>query len=328
MRPSDPLDTYLLRVLCGVITERSVSRTALRLNQTQPAISAALKRLREVFGDPLLVREKTGMVPTERALQLVEHARAALSEIDKLLGDAGAFDPYNTTQTFRIGSPDYLAGAFMADIAQTLRRDTRKARLLVHALGPEYDFERALATGELDVVIGNWPQPPEQLHLKLILEDDIVCLVSKANPLARKGLTSDSYLRATHVVPMPYSLTQKGVIDTHLSTLRVARDARVVVQSFNMAPYLLPDTDLVFTTSRHFAQYYAKLLPLAILPAPIDFPRMRFYQLWHDRSHRSPAHSWFRDMVTGAGRRLQDDTKPQASVTTTAIARRPTSHGI
>ena len=274
------------------------------------------------------MREKTGMVPTERALQLVEHARAALGEIDKLLGDAGAFDPYNTTQTFRIGSPDYLAGAFMADIAQTLRRDTRKARLLVHALGPEYDFERALATGELNVVIGNWPQPPEQLHLKLILEDDIVCLVSKANPLARKGLTSDSYLRATHVVPMPYSLTQKGVIDTHLSTLRVARDARVVVQSFNMAPYLLPDTDLVFTTSRHFAQYYAKLLPLAILPAPIDFPRMRFYQLWHDRSHRSPAHSWFRDMVTGAGRRLQDDTKPQASVTATAIARRPTSHGI
>ncbi len=339
MRATDPLDTYLLRVLCGVVTERSVSRTALRLNQTQPAISVALKRLREIFGDPLLVREKAGMVPTERALQLVEHARVALAEIDKLLGDLEAFDPYQTTQTFKIGSPDYLASAFMADIAETLRRDARKARLLVHALGPEYDFERALANGELDavignwpqpleqlhlklvlngeldVVIGNWPQPPEQLHLKLVLEDDIVCLVSKASSLARKGLTQESYLRAPHVVPMPYSLTQKGVIDTRLATLRVARDARVVVQSFNMAPYLLPGTDLVFTTSRHFAQYYANLLPLAMLPAPIDFPRMRFYQLWHDRTHRSPAHSWFRGLVTEAGRRLQAESRavaPQA----------------
>lgn len=315
MRATAPLDTYLLRVLCGVVTERSVSRTALRLNQTQPAISVALKRLREIFGDPLLVREKAGMVPTERALQLVEHARVALAEIDKLLGDLEAFDPYQTTQTFKIGSPDYLASAFMADIAETLRRDARKARLLVHALGPEYDFERALANGELDVVIGNWPQPPEQLHLKLVLEDDIVCLVSKASSLARKGLTQESYLRAPHVVPMPYSLTQKGVIDTRLATLRVARDARVVVQSFNMAPYLLPGTDLVFTTSRHFAQYYANLLPLAMLPAPIDFPRMRFYQLWHDRTHRSPAHSWFRGLVTEAGRRLQAESRavaPQA----------------
>lgn len=263
----------------------------------------------EIFDDPLLVREKTGMVPTERALQLVEHARLALAEIDKLLGDVEAFEPYLTTQTFKIGSPDYLASAFMADIAETLRRDARKARLLVHGLGPEYDFERALANGELDVVIGNWPQPPEQLHLKLLFEDDIVCLVSRSNPLARKGLTQENYLRASHVVPMPYSLAQKGVIDTRLAALRVARDARVVVQSFKMAPYLLPGTDLVFTISRQFAQEYARLLPLAILPSPIDFPRVRFYQLWHDRTHCSQAHVWFRGLVAEAGRRLAAETR-------------------
>lgn len=315
MRPADPLDTHLLRVLCGVVTERSVSRTALRLNQTQPAISAALKRLREIFGDPLLVREKTGMVPTERALQLVEHARAALGEIDKLLGDLGEFDPYNTVQTFKIGSPDYLAAAFMADVVECLRRDAPQARLAVHALGPEYDFERALAQGDLDIVIGNWPLPPERLHLSVLLEDDIVCLVSNRHPLVRDGLTREQYLHASHVVPVPYSITLRGVVETWLASLRLTRDARVVAQSFNLAPYLLPNTDLIFTTSHHFAQYYATLLPLAILPAPIDFPRMRFYQLWHDRTHRSPAHRWFRGLITEAGHRLQGKLEAQSPAT-------------
>ena len=81
-RSDDPLDTYLLRIFVLLITERSVSRTALRMNQSQPAVSAALKRLREILGDPLLVREKGGMVPTERALALMSHAKGALAEID------------------------------------------------------------------------------------------------------------------------------------------------------------------------------------------------------------------------------------------------------
>jgi DNA-binding transcriptional LysR family regulator len=83
-RSDDPLDTYLLRVFVLLVTERSVSRTALRMNQSQPAVSAALKRLREILGDPLLVREKGGMVPTERALALMSHAKGALAEIDRM----------------------------------------------------------------------------------------------------------------------------------------------------------------------------------------------------------------------------------------------------
>ena len=243
------------------------------------------------------------MVPTERALRLVEHARLALGEIDKLLVDQERFDPARTQQTFKIGSPDYLAAMFMSSVVERFRRDAPQARLLVHALGPEYDFEKALAQGELDVIIGNWPEPPEHLHLSIILEDEIVCLMSSRHPLVRKGLTIEQYLRATHVLPMPYSVSQRGLIDTRLASLRVSRDARVVVQSFNLAPYLLPNTDLIFTTSRHFAQFYANLLPLAIVSSPIDFPRMRFYQLWHDRTHQAPGYRWLRGLLTEAGRR-------------------------
>src|SRR5574338_337427 len=236
----DQLYTYLLRMFCLLIAERSVSRTALKLNQSQPAVSLALKRLREILGDPLLVREKSGMVPTERALTLLSHAKGALAE------------------------------------------------------------------GDLDVVIGNWPEPPHRMHLSMLLEDEIVCLVSATHPLAAKGFTAEDYQRAVHVVPMPYSISQRGVIDTVLAAQRMSRDERVVVQSFTLAPYVLQNTDLVFTTTRHFARFYADLLPLAILPAPLPFPAMRFYQLWHERNHHSPAHRWIRRLLADCGRSIKN----------------------
>lgn len=303
-RGDDPLDTYLLRIFCLLINERSVSRTALKMNQSQPAISAALKRLREILGDPLLVREKGGMVPTERALALLSHAKGALAEIDRMTGGPETFEPQVTRQEFRIGSPDYLAPAFVANVVERLRREAPQARLTLHALGPNVDFERLLAEGDLDVVIGNWPEPPDRMHLSMLLEDEIVCLVSAHHPVARKGLTVADYVRAVHVVPMPYSISQRGVIDSVLASQRIGRDERIVVQSFTAAPYLLQNTDLVFTTTRHFARYYADLLPLAIIPSPIAFPPMRFYQLWHERNHNSPGHRWLRRLLSDCGRSI------------------------
>ena len=113
-RSEDQLDTYLLRMFCLLVTERSVSRTALKLNQSQPAVSLALKRLREILGDPLLVREKSGMVPTERALTLLSHAKGALAEIDRMTDTPESFDPQVSRHEFRVGAPDYLAPVFIA----------------------------------------------------------------------------------------------------------------------------------------------------------------------------------------------------------------------
>ncbi len=112
-RSDDQLDTYLLRMFCLLIAERSVSRTALKLNQSQPAVSLALKRLREILGDPLLVREKSGMVPTERALALLSHAKGALAEIDRMTFAPESFEPQHSRYAFRLGAPDYLAPVFI-----------------------------------------------------------------------------------------------------------------------------------------------------------------------------------------------------------------------
>lgn len=302
-RPTDPVDSYLLRVLVTLVSERNVSRTAIRLNQSQPAISTALKRLREIFDDPLLVREKGGMAPTERALRLRDHARRALGEIDAMRTATAPFDPTTATLALRIGSPDFMVASFLAGAVERFCREAPRARLTVQPLHADYDYERALAQGELDVVIGNWPQPPQHLHLSMLLEDQVVCLTGARHPHAA-GLTREQYLAARHVVPLPYSQTQRGVVETHLAGLRLTRDARVVVPYFELAPYLLVNTDLVFTTARHFAAHFARLLPLAVSAAPFDFPRMRFYQLWHERSHESAAHRWLRGLLVDAARRV------------------------
>ncbi|MCK6374225.1 MAG: LysR family transcriptional regulator [Zoogloea sp.] len=310
-RSDDQLDTYLLRMLCLLVTERSVSRTALKLNQSQPAVSLALKRLRQILGDPLLVREKSGMVPTERALALVSHAKGALAEIDRMTLSPESFDPATSRYEFRLGAPDYLAPLFIASVVERIRREAPGIRLSLQSLGPNFDFERSLAEGELDVVIGNWPEPPDRMHLSILLEDSVVCLVAASHPLARKGtMTVDDYQRAAHIVPMPYSISQRGTVDTVLASHRISRDDRVIAQSFAMAPYLLVHSDLVFTTTRHFARFYTDLLPLTILESPIAFPPMRFYLLWHERNHLSHAHRWIRRLLNECGSALKAEPAP------------------
>jgi DNA-binding transcriptional LysR family regulator len=296
-RPDDPFDTYLLKVFSILMTERSVSRTATRMNQSQPAVSTALKRLREIFDDPLLVKDKQRMVPTERALQLHASVRVVLGELDALLAPGASFDPARSRRVFKLGSPDYLAPPLLASTVNYLRTVAPDARLSITPLGPGYDWEAALAEGELDVVIGNWPQPPEHLRTTLLMEDEIVCLVDRQHPLAG-GMKVADYLQGAHVVPLLYSPNQRGVVETHLATQRMARSGTITVPWFNVAPQLLVGTDLIFTTSRHFAEHWAAALPLAIVKSPIDFPAMRFYQLWHDRTQQSRAHVWFRSVLS------------------------------
>lgn len=306
-RANDPFDTYLLRVLCTLIAEQSVSRTAIRMNQSQPAISSALKRLRAVFNDPLLTREKNVMVPTERALQLARNAQIALSALDNLLVSDERFDPATTEQTFTVAMPDYLAPPFFAHVVRECRRTAPNARVVATPLSATFNYEQALSEGMADIVIGNWPNPPEHLHLSVLLEDEVVCVVAQDSTYAQPGaLNAQAYLSASHIVPTPYSRDQRGVVDTGLSTLRVHRDTRVSCPYFNLAPSLIPGTDLILTTGRHFANYHARHVPLTVLDCPIEFPFMRFYQLWHPSRHRSASHIWLRGVLAAAAQELRD----------------------
>lgn len=295
-----PIDIYLLRVLHTLLIEGNVTRAAVRLNQSQPAISAALRRLREITGDPLLVRSKAGMVPTERGAALLEPVTNALHEISRIALAHEQFDPSRSIRHFRLGSPDYLNILFVPRLVEQFRKLAPHARLELHPLSSEADYEEALETGQFDLVLGNWPDPPKRLRRRTLFADEVVCLMARNHKLAHGEMSEADYLKAAHLAPTPYSLNQRGPVEAYLARARLKRNVFVMVPYFSLAPPLLLKSDLIFTTTRRFAEFHARHLPLAVLPAPIDFPPIEYYLLWHPRAHLSEEVQWLIGLVAGS----------------------------
>lgn len=306
----DKTELHLVRVFHTLISESSVSRAALRLSSTQPAVSAQLRRLRALIGDPLLVRSGPGMVPTEVALQLLEPAATLLRSAEQLFGGkvgARAFEPAAAEVEFRLAASDYLDPGFLPALVTRLRQAAPNARVTVHALSADFDYRARLARGELDLVIGNWLEPPGELHLGRLFADEVVCLVAADHPAVREPQrwTLARYLEADHVAPTPLHAGAAGVIDEQLARQGLAR--RIVVRSphFALVPAMLAHSRLVLTTGRRFCERHlgrADLPPLAIVPCPVAFPPMVYYQLWHEVSHAAASLRWLRETVRDVAR--------------------------
>jgi len=305
MQPGfDTIDLHLIRVLHTVIHERSVSRAAVRLASSQPAVSAQLRRLRRLTGDPLLVRAGQQMHPTETALQLLGPAERLLQEAEQLFGRhraqqrRAAFDPARAEGLFRVAASDYLDPLFLPRLVARLKREAPGMRLELLPLTQDYDYRRHLAAGDVDLVVGNWLEPPEELHLARLVSDEIVCLVAERHPHAGgRGWTRERYLEQEHVAPMPLSPGAVGVIDEHLRQQGARRDIVVRSSHFSLIPLMVADSLLVLTTGRLFCSRYVGTLPVKIVRCPVGFPPLTYYQLWHDLTHAAPSQRWLREQV-------------------------------
>ncbi|MBL8363204.1 MAG: LysR family transcriptional regulator [Rubrivivax sp.] len=312
----DTIDLYLIRVLHTLITERSVSKAAMRLASTQPAVSAQLKKLRALTGDPLLVRSGHRMQPTERALQLVAPATNLLHEAERMFSSrmrAATFDPSRSEAMFRVAASDYLDPLFLPALVAHLKRAAPLVRLELMPLTQDYDYRRHLATGDVDLVIGNWLYPPSELHQGKLVNDEIVCLVSERHPAARnpRGWTAQKYLASEHVAPMPTHPGASGVIDEHLHEQGLERDIAVRASHFSLIPLMVADSLLVLTTGRLFCSRYVEQLPVRVVRCPVAFPPLTYYQLWHDLTHNAGAMRWFREQVREVARGLERRAMPQ-----------------
>ena len=291
----DRIDLHLIRVLHTVLVERSVSRAALRLGMHQPAVSAALKRLRELAGDPLLVRNGAHMVTTDAARRMVEPAAHILRTAEMLFTEARHFEPRTSTATFRIAASDYLDPFFLPHLVADIKRQAPLAHVEIHALTRESDYRAQLAQGEIDLVIGNWLQPPEDLHLARLFSDEVVCLVSREHPAVRRGWDESEWLQAEHIAPTPMHPGARGIIDQILDSRGLQRNIAARCAYFSLVAEMVAGTLLVLTTGRQYCERVASQLPLVILPCPITMPPLLYYQLWHPRSHQSSSARWLRD---------------------------------
>lgn len=300
----DKIDLHLIRVLHTVLTERSVSKAAIRLGMHQPAVSASLKRLRDFAGDPLLVRSGSGMVPTDAALRMVAPAASILQAAAMLFSDARGFEPATATNTFRLAASDYLDPSFLPLLVAQIKSQAPLCRIEIDPLADTSDYRAKLANGELDVVIGNWSTPPDDLHLGRLFGDEVVCLVAKDHPAVRRGWDVAAWLAADHIAPSAMHPGAKGVIDDYLDAQGLERHISARCPHFGLIPAMVASTLLVLTTGRQYCERFVDLLPVKILPCPIEFPRLMYYQLWHERKHTSAAARWLRERVKSVAANL------------------------
>ena len=307
----DKIDLHLIRVLHTVLTERSVSRAAIRLGMYQPAVSAALKRLRDLAGDPLLVRSGAGMVPTDAGLRMIEPSASILRAAEVLFTDARGFEPQTTRNTFRVAASDYLDPLFLPQPVSQIKAQAPLCHVEIHPLSADSDYHAHLAQGDVDVVIGNWTQPSDDLHMGQLFGDDVVCLVSKSHPAVRRGWDQQAWLEAEHVAPTPTHPGAKGVIDEHLDSLGLRRNITVRCPHFGLIPGMVAGSLLVLTTGRQYCERYSEdhggRLPVKILECPIEFPKLVYYQLWHERTHASNSAKWLRERVKSVAATLRKE---------------------
>jgi DNA-binding transcriptional LysR family regulator len=296
--PADSLDIWLIRVLRTLLTERSVTQAALRLGQTQPAISTALRRLRELLGDPILVRGKQGMVPTEYGASLLGATQRALREVEFVSTPHGEFDPATSRRTFRVAAPDYLNDFFMPTLIRAFRDAAPHARLEIESLTPTLDHEHALVAGELDLVVGNWENPESRFVHSPLFTDHFVCLMRRDHLLARVPLTAERYALAAHLAPTPYSGAARHPIDIGLAEAGIRRRIVTTIPYFGLVPQTLLQSDLIFTATRRFALHYAALLPLILIESPIEFPPIDAYLMSLPDPARPTDLAWLQSLMT------------------------------
>lgn len=289
----------LLLCLHALLTERSVTRAAQRMEMSQPGMSNALARLRELTGDPLLVRTAHGLVPTERAQALEDKVRAAIELMDGIFSNEGPLDLAGSTGTVTIAAPDALGITLLPEVARALAEAAPGVTLNVRAPHPEH-LREWLVEGECDLALGHFPQVHEGLRTTLLFTQDLSCLSARAPGEEDGPISLDEYLQRTHVVfgsPFGSRSTLETTLGEALAALGLPRPGSVEVSSLQLIPYLVAGSPHVATLPTWIAQHYAGILPLRVSPLPFATPPIECRMVWHERTHRQALHVWLRDLV-------------------------------
>ncbi len=287
------IDLNLLRVLDVLLREQHVSRAAQALHLSQPATSAALMRLREALGDPLLVRTARGMQPTERAVELAPRLRALLQSLNQLLQPPLQFEAAYAHQTFSVASTDYLIELVNQPLTQALLKQAPDVRLAWLPMRSERLTER-MERGEVDLAITSAARAADSLRSRALVKDSFVGIASKRNRQARTGMSLDAFCQLKHVLVSPSSTDVfHGAMDDALAARGLSRQVMFSVPQFRFAVDIVHATAAVAVfPARLAAQYGSRIKQFALPLTPPDF---QIVMLWHERTHRSPAHQWLRE---------------------------------
>ncbi|WP_407728218.1 LysR family transcriptional regulator [Pseudomonas salmasensis] len=288
------IDLNLLVILDALLSEQHVTR-AERLHLSQPAVSHALARLRDMLGDPLLMRQGGTLVPTARALELAAPLAEALGQVQALLAP-NRFDPASAKRRFRVAMSDYSAAIFLPGLVRVLRQEAPGIDLQIIQASREGMVDGVL-NGDLDLAAGVFPDMPAELRTTPLFEEHYTCLVDRGSLAPSGVLDLPAYLSRPHVLlEMRGSGTPE--IERALTAIRERRHVAISLPHWGVAPQLIQGTDLILTvSSRGLLNIDARQL-LAV-PPPFHIPSFAFELAWHTRRGGDAGLQWLIERVVG-----------------------------
>ena len=296
------LDLNLLRVFDAVMTEQNLTRAAGRLAMTQPAVSNAVKRLREALGDELVIRTAHGVKPTTRAESLWPAVRRALSELEEAVAPR-SFELAKAHATFRMAMADATAALLLPRLVRLIESDAPGIDIRMVPLTTR-EPRPMLLRGDIDLAIGFFPGVVAQLqgatdtpirHERLY-RGEYVCVMRKDHPLADQELTLDTYCGADHLL-VSFSGRARGLVDDALLSLNRERRILLTVNQFFTAGKVVSGSDLLMVLPRHLIEATGMTQALIAKDLPFPMPEVHIDMLWHERDARSPGHRWLRDQL-------------------------------
>lgn len=290
------IDLNLLVVFRQLLIDRRVSAAAESLRLSQPAVSNALRRLRDLLGDELFLRGPRGMVPTPYAEQLVEPIASALDTLQGALTVRASFDPGTSERHFTLAMTDVGEIYFLPLLMDRLARDA--PRVTVRAVPvAEPTLKEDMAQGRIDLALGLLPQLQAGFFQQVLFRQPYVALMRRDHPLAStQDWTQDHYAQAEHVRVLSAG-TGHGQVEHALERLGLQRHVRLTVPHYVALGHVLANTNLLATVPQRFAERTAQPFGLVVRPLPMPLPDAVIHQFWHGRLHRDPGGQWLRSTV-------------------------------
>jgi DNA-binding transcriptional LysR family regulator len=296
------LDLNLLRVLDTVLREGGATKAARRLHVTQSAISNSLARLRDLFGDPLAVRDGKGLAPTPLARRLMPHLSAALAQVEEAVKAQLAFDPLTSRRRFTLACTDAHHFHDVPRIAERFARAFPRAGLRI--VSPDFlDSTDGLGTGEIDAALMPRPGVPDGQPCAELYDEGFAFVVRKGHPTAGKVLTAERFNRLRHVDTL--IVQGRGGIGHKIagdafSRLGLVRDVALSVPSFGAAALAAARSDLIAGIPARLADILCRILPLRKVRGPWPAPVFPMALTWDARTDADPGSRAFRAVVIGA----------------------------
>lgn len=288
------VDMNLLVVLRALLRERHVTRAASQVGLSQSATSHALSRLRELYGDELLVRQGRTLVLTPRAQALLPQLERGLTELASTISGEPAWDPATARKVFTLGMADYAQALLLGPLLKELEKQAPGVDLAVII---SMDLNELLEKGTIDAAVNIGGRTPPAFKTRRLFSERYLCMVRKRHPEVGQKLSLARYLQLRHLVVAPNG-APGSVVDTQLAQRGCERRVAVRVPNFLTVPLIVAGSDFINTGPERLARRMARHHPIRLLPPPLPLPAFEMQLAWHARFDEDAAHEFLRGSIT------------------------------